>query len=107
MSAHEAEDAPVTVYDVLMAIYWTLQRWISQSDWVRLSARRMNERGFSGVYAQVQAVAHHATSLSSRIRLPCLHVPPQPQFIPRHPIFRYRMASISPVRISLGSCRHQ
>ena len=43
VSAREAADAPITVYDVLMAVYRTVQRRIGQTDWVRLPARRMNE----------------------------------------------------------------
>ncbi|TFK82972.1 hypothetical protein K466DRAFT_568118 [Polyporus arcularius HHB13444] len=42
VSPREAEDAPITVYDVLMAIYRTLQRRITQTDWARLSARQVN-----------------------------------------------------------------
>ena len=41
VSAREAQDAPITVYDVLMAIYRTLQRRITQTDWARLSTRQV------------------------------------------------------------------
>ncbi|TBU58608.1 hypothetical protein BD310DRAFT_452742 [Dichomitus squalens] len=43
VSMHETENAPITVYDVLMALYKTVQSRIRQSDWVRLSTRRMNK----------------------------------------------------------------
>ena len=38
-------DAPITVYDVLMALYRTVQRRIAQQDWARLTTRQTNAVG--------------------------------------------------------------
>ncbi|KAI0684383.1 hypothetical protein C8Q76DRAFT_636527 [Earliella scabrosa] len=43
VSARQSEEAPITVYDVLMAIYRTVQRRISQTDWAKLTRRQTNE----------------------------------------------------------------
>ena len=42
VSPQEAANAPITVYDVLMALHRTLQRRISQADWARLTTRQTN-----------------------------------------------------------------
>ncbi|KAI0757998.1 hypothetical protein C8Q74DRAFT_1319904 [Fomes fomentarius] len=42
VSQRESEESPITVYDVLMAIYRTVQRRIGQTDWAKLSKRQMN-----------------------------------------------------------------
>ncbi|KAI0737781.1 hypothetical protein C8Q80DRAFT_1114587 [Daedaleopsis nitida] len=40
--ARAADEAPITVYDVLMAVHRTVQRRIAQTDWVRLTRRQTN-----------------------------------------------------------------